>query len=111
MSISMFLILFVFKTTTPLTLIICIICLSLLFLETAFGICIGCKLYNLINKDKAKYCPGGVCKIKRKEEIQKTNAVQIIILLTFIIVISYLIIFDPIQNLNVSSCTASCISK
>lgn len=27
--------------------LLCIICLGLLFLETAFGICLGCKLYDL----------------------------------------------------------------
>ena len=27
--------------------LLCLVCLALLFLETAFGICIGCKLYHL----------------------------------------------------------------
>lgn len=47
----------------PINLIVCATCLVLLFFETAFGICIGCKVYNLFNKDKAQLCPGGVCEV------------------------------------------------
>jgi hypothetical protein len=45
----------------PVNLIVCASCLVLLFFETAFGICIGCKVYNWFNKDQAQLCPGGVC--------------------------------------------------
>jgi len=45
----------------PINLIVCAACLILLFFETAFGICIGCMVYNWFNKDKAELCPGGVC--------------------------------------------------
>ena len=45
----------------PVNLIVCAACLVLLFFETAFGICIGCKVYNVFNKDQAQLCPGGVC--------------------------------------------------
>jgi hypothetical protein len=48
----------------PINLIVCSICLILLFFEAAFGICIGCKLYNLFNKEQAQLCPGGVCDIE-----------------------------------------------
>jgi len=47
----------------PINLIICATCLLLLFFETAFGICIGCKLYNLFNRENAQLCPGGVCEV------------------------------------------------
>jgi len=47
----------------PINLIVCSICLTLLFFEAAFGICIGCKLYNSFNKEQAQLCPGGVCDI------------------------------------------------
>jgi len=36
----------------------------LLFFEIAFGICIGCKVCNAFNKDKAQLCPGGVCEVE-----------------------------------------------
>ena len=48
----------------PINLIVCTLCLTLLFFETAFGICIGCELYNLFNKEKAQLCPGGVCEVE-----------------------------------------------
>ena len=45
----------------PLNLIVCATCLVLLFFESAFGICLACKVYNAFHKDKAQFCPGGVC--------------------------------------------------
>ncbi len=47
----------------PINLLVCATCLVLMFFETAFGICIGCKLYNLFNKEQAQLCPGGVCEV------------------------------------------------
>lgn len=45
----------------PLNLFVCVACLTLLFFESAFGICLGCKLYNLAYPAQARLCPGGVC--------------------------------------------------
>jgi len=45
----------------PINLIVCAACLVLLFFETAFGICLGCKVYNWFHTDQAQFCPGGVC--------------------------------------------------
>lgn len=47
----------------PIALLGCLTCIILLFFETAFGICVGCKIYNMIYREKAKLCPGGVCEI------------------------------------------------
>ena len=47
----------------PVNLIVCASCLVLLFFESAFGICLGCKVWNLFNKDKAQLCPGGACEV------------------------------------------------
>ncbi|MCX7140614.1 MAG: DUF4395 domain-containing protein [Proteobacteria bacterium] len=47
----------------PINLIVCAACLTLLFFETAFGICIGCWIYNMFNKEAAQLCPGGVCEV------------------------------------------------
>ncbi|HNU81785.1 MAG TPA: DUF4395 domain-containing protein [bacterium] len=63
--------------------LICFICVILLFLESAFGICVGCKLYNLLTGNKAQLCPGGVCEARKKEDIQKVNYWQILVLLVF----------------------------
>jgi hypothetical protein len=69
---------------SPISGIICLICLVFLFFETAFGICIGCKFYKIFFKEKVKYCPGEVCDVKSKDMIQKTSGSQILILLAFI---------------------------
>jgi len=42
----------------------CISCLTLLYFEAVFGICIGCVLYNKLHKDQAQYCAGSVCEEK-----------------------------------------------
>jgi hypothetical protein len=42
-------------------LLFCGFCLSLMFLETAFGICVGCELYRVFSKEKPQLCPGDVC--------------------------------------------------
>jgi hypothetical protein len=69
---------------SPITGLICLICLIFLFFETAFGICLGCKFYTLVYKEKAQYCPGEVCDAKSKQDIQKTSRVQLFIVLGFI---------------------------
>jgi hypothetical protein len=47
----------------PINLVVCATCLTLLFFETAFGMCIGCKVYNLFSKEQAQLCPGGACEV------------------------------------------------
>ena len=69
---------------SPITGIICLICLVFLFFESAFGICLGCLFYPLFLKKEALYCPGDVCDVKQKQDIQKTSIGQILVLLTFI---------------------------
>jgi hypothetical protein len=81
---TMFVLLVVANTYSPITGLICIICLLFLFFESAFGICIGCKFYNLFYKEKAQYCPGEVCDVKSRQAIQKTSIVQILIIFAFI---------------------------
>ena len=66
----------------PINLIVCSMCLTLLFFETAFGICIGCKIYNLFNKEKAQLCPGGVCEIPASQT-SATSFPQMVIVIAF----------------------------
>jgi hypothetical protein len=47
----------------PVNLFVCAACLVLLFFESAFGICIGCKVYNAFHKEQAQLCPGGTCEV------------------------------------------------
>jgi len=56
--------------------LICVLCLSLLFLEAAFNVCVGCKMYTFFMQKQAQYCPGGVCEIQTKEPIQTFNPIQ-----------------------------------
>ena len=87
LGLSMFFVAIVNNTIGPINLLICFTCLTLLFFESAFGICLGCKAYNKFNKEKAKLCPGGSCEIKKKVSIQKLNLLQVISLVTFLIAI------------------------
>lgn len=66
----------------PINLIVCSVCLLLLFFESAFGICIGCQLYELFNKEKAQLCPGGACEVESVKGAG-VNPVQAAILLVF----------------------------
>ena len=43
------------------TLALCGVCLTLLFLETAFGVCAGCALQKRLGKKPTMYCPGDTC--------------------------------------------------
>jgi hypothetical protein len=51
------------STVGPINMITCGVCLTLMLFETSFGICVGCKLYNLLTKNTAQLCPGGVCEL------------------------------------------------
>lgn len=81
---TMFIFMVVVNSYSPITGIVCLICLIFLFFETAFGICLGCKVYSLFYKEKVQYCPGEVCDVKSKQDIQKTSGVQLLIVLAFI---------------------------
>jgi len=81
---TMFILLVLVNAYSPITGIVCLICLVFLFFESAFGICLGCKVYSMIYKEKAQYCPGEVCDVKSKQEIQKTSAAQLLMILGFV---------------------------
>ncbi|MFA6311012.1 MAG: DUF4395 domain-containing protein [Sterolibacterium sp.] len=66
----------------PINLLVCAACLFLLFFETAFGICIGCKVYSWFNKEKAELCPGGVCEVP-SDRVPKVSLSQLSILVLF----------------------------
>ncbi len=83
LSASMFIFMVVINSYSPVTGIICLICLLFLFFESAFGICLGCKFYPLFFKEKAENCPGEICDTKSKQSIQKTSAVQLLIVIAF----------------------------
>ncbi|MEI7660687.1 MAG: DUF4395 domain-containing protein [Bacteroidota bacterium] len=84
---TMFVFFIIVNAYSAITGIICLICLIFLFFESVFGICLGCKFYPLFFKNKVQYCPGEVCDVKQKQDIQKTSAGQILVLLAFVVFI------------------------
>ncbi len=93
LAVIMFVLMIVVNSFSPITGIICLICLVFLFFESAFGICLGCKFYPLFFKDKVQYCPGEVCDVKDRQDIQKTSWAQILIVLVFIVFTVLLVYF------------------
>lgn len=80
----MFILMVILNTYSAISGIICLICLIFLFFESAFGICLGCLFYGWFYKEKAQYCPGEVCDVKAKQDIQKTSWLQIAVLILFV---------------------------
>jgi len=93
LSATMFFYFIIVNAYSPITGIICLICLIFLFFESAFGICLGCLFYPLFFKAKVQYCPGETCQTKQKHEIQKTSVSQFLILLFFIAFIFLTVFF------------------
>ena len=74
--------------------LICVLCISLMFLESAFSICVGCSIYKALIKETPQHCPGGVCEIRKKDPVQTFNPVQkFIAILTFIGLLSGIYFF------------------
>jgi hypothetical protein len=80
-AVVMFFLLVVLNAYSQITGFACLICLVLMFFESAFGICLGCKLYRAMKKGKVQYCPGEVCEKSQKHEIQKISGIQWLMLL------------------------------
>lgn len=76
---------------------LCFVCLTLLFLEAAFSICVGCFIYGLIDEHKLMYCPGGSCQLKMKQAVQRFDTFQKIVAalsITALLSFSYYYIFE-----------------
>lgn len=81
---TMFFLVIVREYVGPINLFVCLICLTLLFFESVFGICIGCIIYKQLTGKKSELCPGGVCEIRKQESIQQSNSFQLTILSLFV---------------------------
>ncbi len=84
LSATMFIFMVIINSFSPVTGIICFICLLFLFFESAFGICLGCKFYPLFFKEKTQKCAGEICDVRSKQDIQKTSVVQLLIVCVFV---------------------------
>ena len=88
LAIPMFYYLVIDFQPNPLKIVGCLVCMFLLFFESVFSICFGCKIFNLIKKEKATHCPGGVCELQTKEPVQKFSVTQgVIVSLTLFAII------------------------
>jgi hypothetical protein len=67
----------------PFNLIVCATCLMLMFFESAFGICLACKIYNFFSRNKAQHCPGGVCEIEERPGSRKSGFTEALIVIAF----------------------------
>lgn len=96
---SMFVLLIVINAYSPFTGSICMLCLIFLFFESAFGICLACKVYRIVYGEKAQYCPGEVCDVKSRHPVQRTSRAQLAIVFAFIVGIFLMVrFFAPVIN-------------
>jgi hypothetical protein len=86
LAFTMFLLVVINNVMGPINLLVCSLCLLLLFFETAFGICLGCVAYRLFNH-KPQLCPGGVCEQAPAPDAGG-NKVQGLIVVAFIVLLS-----------------------
>lgn len=81
---AMLVLMVIINSYSIITGLICLICLIFLFFEAVFGICLGCLFYNMIYKEKAQHCPGEICEVKDKHEIQKVTWSQLLVVIAVI---------------------------
>ena len=87
LAVAMFYLIVLNNVIGPINLIVCATCLTLMFFESAFGICLACKIYNAFSRQEAQHCPGGVCEVFTPHESQKVGAGGTVIVVVFITLI------------------------
>jgi hypothetical protein len=73
----------------PINLIVCATCLTLLFFESAFGICLACKVYSAFSRQQAQHCPGGTCEAFTPHPSQKVGVGGAVIVVMFLALIGF----------------------
>jgi hypothetical protein len=76
LSSVMFMLVVVFGVIGPVNLLLCLLCLTLMFCESVFGICLGCRMYAKFSKEPPELCPGGSCQLRVREPIQQFTSLQ-----------------------------------
>ncbi len=74
----------VFDVISLTRLSICLVCLTLLYLESAFGICLGCLIYHKLNITLTN-CSGGVCDTSFKPLYGKNRAITLLIFIALFV--------------------------
>lgn len=70
---SMFFMLIVLNSPSIFTTFGCFLCLTFLFFESAFGICLGCLVYGWFYKKELQDCGGGICVPRRENKSQTVS--------------------------------------
>jgi len=86
LALAMLYLMVIHQVIGPINMIVCSTCLLLLFFEAAFGICVGCKLYNAFNKEAAQLCPGGSCELAPAQRSRTSLAQFVVLVLSFILI-------------------------
>ena len=89
LAVVMFYLIVLNNVIGPINLIVCATCLTLMFFESAFGICLACKIYNAFSRQQALYCPGGVCEVFTPHVSQRVGASGMAIVVTFLALIGF----------------------
>ncbi len=90
---AMFVSLVVLNTYSLLTVVACFACLTFLFFETAFGICLGCLVYPLFSRQPGQRCAGELCSPAAKSAGQNLSPKQQMVLFGFVLSLFATIVF------------------
>lgn len=89
LALAMLFLVVINKVIGPLNLIVCATCLTLLFFEAAFGICLACRIYRLFFREQAALCPGDACELGGGRKIPKTGFASLAIVAVFLGLIGF----------------------
>ena len=89
LAITMFYLIVLNNVIGPINLIVCATCLTLMFFESAFGICLACTIYNAFSRRQAQHCPGGSCEVFIPHASQRVGAGGTAIVLMFLALIGF----------------------
>jgi hypothetical protein len=84
LAMVMFYLIVVNDVIGPINLLVCASCLTLMFFESAFGICLACKVYNACTRSAARHCPGGTCDSLARHDSQRLGLVHASIVVLFV---------------------------
>ncbi|MBL1281292.1 MAG: DUF4395 domain-containing protein [Fluviicola sp.] len=88
-----------FDKISLIRLAICWLCLFLLFVESVFGICLGCILYRKLNI-KVENCPGDVCEIESKPLYEKRKLIYLLLFASVFVLLYFGLEFWKFENLK-----------
>ncbi|MBU1363548.1 MAG: DUF4395 domain-containing protein [Gammaproteobacteria bacterium] len=94
LALAMLFLVVINRVIGPVNLIICATCLLLMFFESAFGICLGCKIYNLFSLRQAQLCPGGVCETRTALPVSRAQMAVTVLFLVGMVFIGRALLND-----------------